>query len=185
MAPYESVYTGQFIFMLGHLSAARGLDPGGNSVALLAQNPGDQMIGDVVTSWGGVTSIIEFKRGEDAVQSEFRKPAKKELLDRFKDATRARSLALSRKGHFLAFGRGRGRLANIHVLRYADIKASPHQDAATWSMRVFLDQILAHEVGLDPTELRDYVPDLQESHKKATGDGSTPKAISSLIVNLD
>lgn len=186
MEPYESVYAGQFMFMLGYLSAARGLAPAGNSVALLAQNPGDKIVGDVVASWGGVTSIIEFKRREDTVRSEFRKPAKKALLDELNGGKLARSLEVSRRGHFLAFGRllSEGS-ADVYVLPYADIKDSSKQDGDPWSMQNFLDRILAGKVGLDRTDFGRYVSFLKAFHANGAAKSSAPQTISSLIVNVD
>lgn len=185
MEPYESIYTGHFIFMLGYCGGLRRLKPDGNCVSLLAQNPGDQVIGDVVASWSGLTSIIEFKRREDTVRTEFQKPAKKRLLDGLKQEANARVLGISRCGHFLAFGSVvAGRTADVRVLPYADIADSAEQHAPSLSMHQFLDQILDGQRGWSPTDFNGYVKLLKKMHEGAAG-RSAPGTMSSLILNVD
>jgi hypothetical protein len=149
MEPYESIYAGQFVFMLGYLCAAHQLTPDGNSVSLLAQNHGDEVIGDLVGSWHGLSFIVEFKRRENTVRTEFGKPAKKLLWEHLHDKKYVEALLDSRRGHFMAFGAIVGRSAGMRVLPYADIEDSPRQSGPSTPISDLLDRIVRGQVGLE------------------------------------
>jgi hypothetical protein len=185
MDPYESIYAGQFVFMLGYLCAAHKLTPDGNSVLLLAQNRGDEVIGDLVASWHGLSFIVEFKRSENTVRTEFDKPAKELLLQHLHDKTSAQAVIDSRRGHFLAFGAVVGRSADMHVLPYADIEDSPKQRGSSMPISNLLDRILRGQVGLEPPAFHRYVSAVKALHSAAAPARPTSGPWSSLLVNYD
>jgi hypothetical protein len=185
MEPYESIYAGQFVFMLGYLCAAHKLTPDGNSVSLLAQNRGDEVIGDLVASWHGLTSIVEFKRRENTVRTEFRKPAKKLLWEHLHDKKFEPMLADSRRCHFLAFGAVAEGSADMRVLPYADIADSATQSLPSMAISELLDRILRGQVGLERAAFHQYVSRVKARHDAAAPGRPASGPLSALLINYD
>jgi hypothetical protein len=189
MEPYESIYAGAFIFALGYHAGGRRLELRDHSVSLLAQNRGDEILGDVVSAWKGRTAILEFKRYERTVRSEFVKPGKRLLLERLA-ATSPESAALkalSGKGHFVGFGEVAGSKAEILIMPYRQVVNSPRQSSGRVKVDQFLHLLTKGAIGFSGSEFAEYAAVLKGCHQPAAGaqGGGGDFTISSLLLNYD
>jgi hypothetical protein len=185
--PYESVLAGTFIYSLGVLAGRAGASLDNRSATLLAQNPGDQNIGDVVASWGGRSIIVEFKRSRDTIGTERRKAHKSRFqVDLLSDGALR---ALSEKGHLLAYGETppgsrseRARQVGFCFFPYWWALAGTTYSSTRWplSLEDLFGRLTREEAGFSPGDFTEYLAKLFPRAGTRGGSG-----ISSIIVNVD
>lgn len=183
MEPYESTYVGSFIFTLGYVAHESGLALHDRSVCLLAQNKGDQVIGDLIQQWNGRSFIIEFKRNEQSVRTEFDKPHKRKLLEQLACFPKDHP---ARQGHFLAFGAPEvpGR-ASIHVMHYMAVENAPKQRGVRLDADKFIRHVLSDPgSGFTPETFPSYLELLHKNAAESSAGGGTARQpLAALIVN--
>lgn len=187
MQPYESTYVGSFVFLLGYVACQKKLALHDQSACLLAQNKGDQVIGDLIHQWDGRSIIIEFKRNEATVRSELEKPHKQALIAALSRAPKEHH---AWRGHFVAFGSATPADAGaaIHVMRYGEIENADKQTAPRIDAQKFIRRILSSESwGFPPEAFRAYLEILRQLADKHSPSGSggraAPRQLGTLIVN--
>jgi hypothetical protein len=208
--PYESVYAGNFIFTLGYFAGRedlkleahedRNLEGDkerkleGHCASLFNQNAADKLIGDVVCKWGGRDFIIEFKRNEEKVMTEFEKPHKEYVLQILNQQNpEAEAIrAFSRKGHFVGFGvPGGDRWSDMAFIPYLDIVDEAVQPGERILTNEFLDYMRRPDSGLTPEQFEAYTKGLVACWKRvsaaaaAGGSARAPVTISALVMNYD
>jgi hypothetical protein len=201
--PFESVYAGYFIFKLGFISGQRidptedrpGVDCSGQSISLFAQNPGDQLIGDLVYGTRGHKTIIEFKRNEASVRSEFAKEPKAQLLRSLQSAEQNGLREFTDRGHFVVYGQANRDMANMAAMPYSRIVDGPRQPYSRWKLDEFLPKIMKPGFGFNDDEFKSYVGFLRSLHGASKLAGAAAVAgggaalghwaLSALVMNYD
>src|SRR5262245_40169680 len=107
---YENIYIGQFIYSLGYyVGIQREKINSSQAINLYQQTRSDTVLSDFFCSISGRSLLIEFKKGEEEIKTELKKPLKTELkkplkktlLDMISDEPYLRTV--SQKAHFIAF----------------------------------------------------------------------------------
>jgi len=101
---YENVYIGTFIFALGYMFALQKRKFRSSVAIELYQQTrqGERLVGDLLTSIGGKSIIVEFKRDKYEIREELKKASKAQLLRELKSIEDARFLEISRRCHYIA-----------------------------------------------------------------------------------
>ncbi len=153
--PYENVYIGNFLYTLGYLSCRKKIDLSGVTIDLLQQTPADKTYGDLLSGINGKFLLVEFKRNESLVKSEFGKNQQRDLLEALNDNEHIHNLSL--KSHFLGFG-VQGEESNIIFLAYASIVNKTKQDrAVSIEFNSFCNQFLDSIVGASLPDFMEYI----------------------------
>lgn len=195
MEPYESIYVGNFIFTLGYLTREKGIDLSSQGAALMTQNVGDEVLADLISSWAGKNFIIEFKRNEQSVKSEFGKAHKKNLLQHLEEHRASKVLAS--RGHFISYGNiePNDDKAELYFSQYHKLQDSVHQTSERVTLSKFIFNIVMNEEwGLTERELKRYIDILASSFNSSDSSSSgsstlvkakTAKEMSSLVINYN
>lgn len=113
--PYENVFIGNFLYMLGlRLGVEMKEGAPASCVNLLQQTPADPKVGDLVLEFTGAVRIVEFKRAEASFDKE------REKLKRLRENLPAGMQALSRYLHALVVTNDDGSLEKAEVRPYID-----------------------------------------------------------------
>lgn len=118
--PYENVYIGAFIYLLGYMSSAKYSGATSSAAIELYQHTrdGEKLIGDLLTSIGGKSIILEFKRDAGSVKSELKKRSRAALFAALRADENGQFAEISRRCHFIAFPTRSDRLENIQNLNF-------------------------------------------------------------------
>lgn len=198
MEPYESIYVGNFIFTLGYLTKEKGVTLCSQGAALMAQNVGDEVVADLISGWSGKNFVIEFKRNEKSVQSEFKKEHKKAFIQRLRsEGSDSVSKALASRGHFIGYGVCQSNIENIglYFSQYHKVQEEDTQTDDRVSLSDFIFKVVMDDKwGLSDQELNRYIDILTETFKSSGSGGSGRSSemkvkkvqeMSSLIVNYN
>lgn len=198
MEPYESIYVGNFIFTLGYLTKEKGVTLCSQGAALMAQNVGDEVVADLISGWSGKNFVIEFKRNEKNVQSEFRKEHKKNFIQRLrKEGSDNISKVLASRGHFIGYGtcQSNGDNVGLYFSQYHKIQEGDRQTDDRVSLSDFIFKVVMDdEWGLSDHELSRYIDILAETFRSSDSGGSGRSSemkaekvqeMTSLIVNYN
>ena len=196
--PYESIYVGNFIFTLGYLTKEKGITLSSQGAALMAQNVGDEIVADLISGWGGKNFVIEFKRNEKSVRSEFGKDHKKELICQLREEGNDNIVkALASRGHFIGYGdfELNEDKTGLYFSQYHKIQDNEAQTEDRVALSDFIFKVIMDDKwGLTDHELGKYI-DILASAFTSSGSGgggtsSVAKArraqeMSSLIINYN
>jgi hypothetical protein len=198
LEPYESIYVGNFIFTLGYLTKEKGITLSSQSASLMAQNVGDEVVSDLISGWGGKNFVIEFKRNEKSVRSEFGKTHKKELIRRLREENSENiARVLASRGHFIGYGvcELSEDKTGLYFSQYHKVQEGEAQTDDRVQLSDFIFQVIMNDKwGLSDNELGSYI-DILASVFSSSGSGgggqtSAMKAkkaqeMSSLIINYN
>ena len=176
MEPYESIYVGNFIFTLGYLTKEKGIELRSQGASLMAQNVGDEVIADLISGWKGKNFVIEFKRNEKSIKTEFAKSHKKELIRRLNDEQYSFAKSLAHKGHFIGFGdfEPNEQITGLSFSQYHEIKNTEIQTAKRLSLSKFIfNIIMKKDWGLSDKELGEYIDILASAFTSSDSGGSS------------
>ena len=188
METFESIYVGSFIFTLGYLAKAAGLDLSQQVAGALCRDNGDQLVADIVSAWQGRNFIIEFRRNEERVRHEFHRPYKRALLDVLNSVEGVALRRSSRRGHFIAYGMAARKIGGLVFMRYFEATDTPTQTGSHVGLAPFFDGVITNRnAGLDAHEFRLYVGQTTRICRSATAEECDGGVVTlpALILNYD
>jgi hypothetical protein len=193
--PYESVYLGQLVYAVGYTAREVGIKPNENCCQLFASSPADQTFGDLVLGWQGRFFMLEAKRNESSVCTEWRKPHRRRWLREL--AREPALLAIAQHMHFVAYGRRERNAADgqrernaadIVMMQYHLIVDAPVQTERRFTLGAFLRERV-RKFGCSGDEFKRYVGALHATCGAASSPAeprrTEPLSTGSLVMNYD
>jgi hypothetical protein len=133
--PYENVFIGNFLYMLGlRLGLEMQNRAPASCVNLLQQTPADKKVGDLMLEFAGAVRIVEFKRVEASLDKELEK------LHQLRQVLPEELEVLSRDLHAFVLTHDDGSLENAEVRPYIDFNSGV---PAGSNAKAFLDALVA------------------------------------------
>jgi len=190
-APFESTYASSFIFALGYIAKAEGLELGAAWAMSLAQSPADTSVGDMILGWTGRKYIFEFKRSASKVRTELEKPEKHWLLQFLGSAKAAPYRAVAERGHFLAYGETQG-TGGLRFFPYPFVGARQPPRDKIWDASAFIKNVLFNaDYGFSSADFGAYLRLLDTAATKVAQTSSAGSAggrrftLDALVVSYD
>jgi len=171
---YENVYISSFIFSLGYLFRKNSsVDPASVSIDLYQQiTAGERLIGDLLSSMGGKSIIVEFKRDESGISGEFKKKSKKDLRELLDSNHEKEFQKISKKCHFLSYAAAyEDGSSTLAFCPYIDLFKNS-QDKIILGNADFSSQYIDTsntQIGANESEFKDYVDKLASSTEGTCG----------------
>jgi hypothetical protein len=153
--PYENQYIGIFIYLLGIIAGGRNKNIS-DSINLLQQTPGDKAFNDLLLRWQGKNFIIEFKRNEKGLETEIKKPKRRQLIKEINEGNKALG-HLSLKSHFVGYAIAKLEQSSLAFKRYISFNL-PEEYPVDFQTFVTLLSDAQSQIGItDPKEFEDYL----------------------------